>query len=88
MYHPVDLHVGTRLRQRRDMLRVTQTELAGRLGVSFQQVQKYEKGRNRISASRLWELASALGVPVAYFFEGLDLDKPGTAMEPRVLADS
>ncbi len=70
--HPVDLHVGMRLRLRRRELKVTQTELAGHLGISFQQVQKYERGMNRLSASRLYEIAGVLLVGVEYFFEGLE----------------
>ena len=67
----VDRHIGLRLRSRRLALQMTQTELAVALGVTFQQVQKYEKGSNRISASTLKELAGTLKVPLAYFFEGL-----------------
>ncbi|WP_370868358.1 helix-turn-helix domain-containing protein [Phenylobacterium sp.] len=70
--HPVDLHVGQRLRLRRRELKVTQGDLAGRLGISFQQVQKYERGMNRLSASRLYEIACVLKVGVEYFFEGLE----------------
>jgi transcriptional regulator with XRE-family HTH domain len=69
--HPVDIHVGRRLRQRRWALGVTLEEVASRLGVKPQQVQKYETGRNRMSASRLWAVARAVDVPVSYFFEGL-----------------
>ena len=67
----VDRHIGLRLRSRRLALQMTQTDLADALGVTFQQVQKYEKGSNRISASTLKEMAETLKVPVAYFFEGL-----------------
>ncbi|WP_370652045.1 helix-turn-helix domain-containing protein [Phenylobacterium sp.] len=70
--HPVDLHVGMRLRLRRRDLKITQTELAEHLGISFQQVQKYERGMNRLSASRLYEIARVLRVGVDYFFEGLE----------------
>ena len=87
MCHPVDLHVGTRLRQQRRARGLSQTELGGRLGISFQQLQKYETGRNRISASRLWELADVLGVPVTCFFEGLGPEEIGTADHERVLVD-
>ncbi|MCA8889732.1 MAG: helix-turn-helix transcriptional regulator [Parvularculaceae bacterium] len=72
MAHPIDLHVGARLRQRRRLLGMTQQKLAESVRIRFQQIQKYESGANRISASRLWSLASALDVPVAFFFEGLD----------------
>jgi len=71
MAHPVDAHVGQRVRQRRWTIGMTQQQLGEKLGVKFQQVQKYETGINRISASRMWEIALALEVPVAFFFEGL-----------------
>jgi transcriptional regulator with XRE-family HTH domain len=69
--HPVDIHVGQRIRQRRSLLGLSQETVAGGLGVSFQQVQKYERGTNRMSASRLFELANLFSVPVAYFFENI-----------------
>lgn len=75
---PVDIQVGRRVRSRRDLLGITQTELAQALGLTFQQVQKYEKGNNRIGASRLAQIARFLDVPVGYFFaegnlaDGLD----------------
>ncbi len=72
MKHPVDVHVGKRVRHRRWMLGMTQQQLAENVGIKFQQIQKYETGMNRISASRLWDISSALDVPVAYFFEGMD----------------
>lgn len=65
---PIDSHVGNRLRLRRKMLNLSQERLAERLGITFQQVQKYEKGTNRIGASRLYQLARVLEVPVAFFF--------------------
>jgi len=71
MPHQVDLHVGQRLRQRRCLLGMTQQKLADAVGIKFQQIQKYESGANRISASRLWVIAKALEVPVNHFFEGL-----------------
>jgi transcriptional regulator with XRE-family HTH domain len=67
----VDLHIGQRLRMRRKLAGLSQEQLAERLGITFQQVQKYEKGTNRISASRLFAAARLLSVPVSYFFEGL-----------------
>lgn len=70
--HPVDQHVGKRLKNLRVLRGKTQTNVADGLNISFQQVQKYELGRNRISASKLYEIAGILGVPTAYFFEGLD----------------
>jgi len=71
--NPIDVHVGTRVRMRRLMLHLSQTALADALGLTFQQVQKYEKGTNRISASRLQQIASFLQVPVPFFFEGVSL---------------
>ncbi|MCP5075320.1 MAG: helix-turn-helix transcriptional regulator [Rhodobacteraceae bacterium] len=70
MKHPVDIHVGKRVRHRRWMIGVTQQQLGEGVGIKFQQIQKYETGMNRISASRLWDIAEALDVPVSFFFEG------------------
>ena len=70
----VDDHVGSMFRMRRQELGLSQTAVAERLGVTFQQVQKYERGMNRISASRLHDLCEILGVPVEYFFDGLDTE--------------
>ena len=69
--NPVDLHVGARIRLRRRMQGVSQEKLADALGLTFQQVQKYERGANRVSASKLYEIATALQAPVSYFFDGL-----------------
>src|SRR5690348_15322943 len=69
--NPVDLHVGARIRMRRKLLGVSQERLAEQLSLTFQQVQKYERGANRVSASKLYEIARALEAPVSYFFEGL-----------------
>lgn len=69
--NPVDVHVGLRIRRRRRELGMGQEALAGKLGLTFQQVQKYERGANRVSASKLYETARALAVPAAWFFEGL-----------------
>ncbi|WP_458791256.1 helix-turn-helix domain-containing protein [Yoonia sp. MH D7] len=74
MKHPVDVHVGQRIRQRRWMNGTTQQHLAEAVGIKFQQIQKYETGMNRVSASRLWDIAHVLSVPVSFFFEGLDLE--------------
>jgi len=74
MKHPVDVHVGKRIRHRRWVSGTTQQQLADQVGIKFQQIQKYETGMNRVSASRLWDIAAALGVDVAFFFEGLDGD--------------
>lgn len=71
MSHPVDVHVGKRLKQIRTLRRMSQTDVAKRLDLSFQQIQKYEIGSNRIAASRLFELSRILDVPTSYFFEGL-----------------
>jgi transcriptional regulator with XRE-family HTH domain len=68
--NPIDKHVGARVRTRRMMLKMSQTALGQTLGVTFQQVQKYEKGVNRIGAGRLQEIAGILQVPIGYFFEG------------------
>jgi transcriptional regulator with XRE-family HTH domain len=69
--NPVDLHIGQRVRHRRWLLGMTQQQLAQSVGIRFQQIQKYESGANRVSASRLWDLAQALDIPVSFFFEGL-----------------
>ncbi|MCB1334205.1 MAG: helix-turn-helix transcriptional regulator [Roseivivax sp.] len=71
MTHPVDVHVGKRIRQRRWLIGMTQQQLAEHVGIKFQQIQKYETGANRVSASRLWDIADALDVPINFFFEGL-----------------
>ncbi|MEL6452443.1 MAG: helix-turn-helix transcriptional regulator [Pseudomonadota bacterium] len=71
MSHPVDVHVGKRLKQIRTLRRMSQTDVAKQLSLSFQQIQKYEIGSNRIAASRLFELSRILDVPTSYFFEGL-----------------
>ena len=68
---PIDIHVGARLRQHRTLLGMTQTNLGDALGVSFQQMQKYERGTNRISASRLFDLSRVLDVPVEHFFDDM-----------------
>ena len=72
MTHHVDVHVGKRVRHRRWLIGMTQQQLAQQVGIKFQQIQKYETGANRISASRLWDIAEALDVPVSFFFEGLE----------------
>ena len=96
----IDVHVGARLRRRREVMALTQSSLADRLGISFQAVQKYEAGENRVSAATLWRIAEILDVPVGYFFEGLSNEgarsaareeraalrivKPLTALSPEV----
>ena len=72
--NPVDIHVGSRVRLRRMMLGMSQEKLGEQLGITFQQIQKYEKGTNRIGASRLQHISTVLSVPVSFFFE----DAPGT----------
>lgn len=74
--HPVDLYVGQRLRERRILLGISQEGLGHTIGLTFQQIQKYERGTNRISASKLYLLSTVLEVPVAYFFEGLKSPAP------------
>lgn len=77
MANAIDLHVGKRLRRRRRLLGLTQQQLAEAIGIRFQQIQKYECGANRVTASRLYELSVALNVPVNYFYEGLqDIQNP------------
>jgi transcriptional regulator with XRE-family HTH domain len=81
MAHVVDTHVGKRIRQRRWLIAMTQERLADVVGIRFQQIQKYETGANRVSASRLWDIARALDVPVAYFFDEMpqECDSRGAA---------
>jgi len=67
-----DLHVGLKVRKARKAMDMSQTELGNQLGVSFQQIQKYEKGSNRIGSGRLWEISRVLQVPIDYFFDGID----------------
>lgn len=68
--HPVDVHVGKRLRLKRTIMGLSQEAIGKAIGVTFQQIQKYERGINRMGASRLYEFAKSLSVPVSYFFEG------------------
>jgi transcriptional regulator with XRE-family HTH domain len=74
--NPIDKHVGSRVRMRRMMLSMSQEKLGAALGLTFQQVQKYEKGTNRIGASRLQQISQILQVPVAFFFEGAPSSHP------------
>lgn len=87
MKHLVDVHVGTRVRHRRWMVGMTQQQLAEKVNVKFQQIQKYETGMNRVSASRLWEIAEALDVPVDHFFEGLKEEEAEAGRTKDLLAD-
>lgn len=73
--NPIDIHVGSRVRLRRNMLGMSQEKLGESLGITFQQIQKYEKGTNRVGASRLQAISTVLNVPVSFFFE----DAPGVA---------
>jgi transcriptional regulator with XRE-family HTH domain len=82
----IDVHVGKRIRLRRNILHVTQQQLAEMLGLTFQQVQKYEKGLNRVGASRLWDISRVLDVPMNFFFE--DMDELSAARSPRMLSRS
>ncbi|GGE46230.1 transcriptional regulator [Marinicauda pacifica] len=91
MTNEIDHHVGKRLRRRRRLLGLTQSQLADAVGIRFQQVQKYECGANRVSASRLFELAEALDVPVQYFYEGIEGRGPAAvpqedSLEPDILS--
>ena len=84
--NPIDLHVGRRIRARRKEVRVSQERLAEQLGLTFQQVQKYEKGANRVSASKLYEIARALHASIEYFFRGLadPMTQDGAPQGPAV----
>ena len=84
--NPVDVYVGNRIRMRRLMLRISQEKLAQTLGITFQQVQKYEQGYNRVSASRLWDFAKILRVPVTFFFD--DMDEQTASQSPCQLYSS
>ena len=79
----VDHHVGARIRERRTMLGLSQQQLAKMIGVTYQQAHKYERGLNRISAGRLFEIAQVLNVPVSHFFEGLGPAGEAQAVSPR-----
>ncbi len=72
---PVDVHVGGRVRDRRTLIGMSQTELGKHVGLTFQQIQKYERGMNRIAASRLWRFSLVLGRPISWFFEGIGKQK-------------
>jgi transcriptional regulator with XRE-family HTH domain len=87
MKHPVDVHVGKRIRHRRWMNGTTQQQLAESVGIKFQQIQKYETGMNRVSASRLWDIAGVLDVPVSFFFEGLDTEGAGSNASADIPGD-
>lgn len=81
--NPIDIHVGSRIRLRRNMLGFSQEKLGESLGITFQQIQKYEKGTNRVGASRLQAISSILNVPVSFFFE----DAPGSETQAAGFAE-
>ena len=90
MTHPVDVHVGKRIRHRRWLVGMTQQQLAEQVGIKFQQIQKYETGANRVSASRLWDISRALQVSISFFFEGIEdqVEGAGTTEAPTdIMAD-
>ena len=87
MPHHVDIHVGKSVRTRRRQMDMTQKDLADLLGISFQQVQKYERGTNRIGASRLWQISKILDIHVRYFFEGLEAHTQETDDSSKSEAD-
>ncbi len=86
--NPVDIHVGEKLRSRRNLLGMSQEKLADAVGITFQQIQKYERGTNRVSASRLWQFSKVLGVSISYFFENFSDKKTGAALPNYGFADN
>lgn len=85
--NPVDIHVGERLRSRRSLVGFSQEKLAESVGLTFQQIQKYERGTNRVSASRLWQFSKILKVPISYFFEEF-IEKGNDNMPAYGLSDN
>ena len=83
MFHPVDIHVGARLRFKRKLLGLSQAALGETLGLTFQQIQKYENGANRISAIRLYQVASIFDVPISFFFEDMPSEISGPPTDSR-----
>ena len=79
----IDRHVGARIRERRIMLGLSQQQMADMIGVTYQQAHKYERGINRISAGRLYEITRVLNVSITYFFEGLDVNEDDESLNPR-----
>lgn len=79
---PIDIHVGKRIKLRRTLLHISQEQLASDIGVTFQQVQKYESGHNRVSASRLFDISRVLNCPIAYFFEDIGPETTGERSMP------
>ncbi len=86
--NPIDVHVGSRLRLRRTLLGLSQQKVGDALGLTFQQVQKYERGANRIGASRLWDLSGVLDCPVSFFFEEMNSDAAAAAKKMDMPANS
>ena len=87
MAHPVDLHVGKRIRHRRWIVGISQQQLAEKVGIKFQQIQKYESGANRVSASRLWDISETLAVSINFFFEGIEKSKEKLDFEDVIPVD-
>jgi transcriptional regulator with XRE-family HTH domain len=87
--NPVDRHVGLRIRMRRKELGISQERLAESIGLTFQQVQKYERAANRVSASKLWEMSRALSTSTSYFYEGLGdtIEAPGSNLSREAMQD-
>ena len=85
MYHPTDVHIGRKMREKRVALGMSQAALAEKLGITFQQVQKYESGANRIGGSRLWDISQVLREPIGYFYEGLREGQEGGQAEEDTL---
>jgi transcriptional regulator with XRE-family HTH domain len=87
--NPVDRHVGLRIRMRRKELGISQERLAESIGLTFQQVQKYERAANRVSASKLWEMSRALSTNIGYFYEGLGdvIEAPGSNLPRESMQD-
>lgn len=82
--NPIDVHVGFRMKLRRTALGWSQEKLAARLGLTFQQVQKYERGQNRISASRMWDVSKTMKVPINFFFD--EMDHEDALQSPRMFS--
>lgn len=86
--NPIDVHVGRRMRLRRQLLGLSQETLAAMLGLTFQQVQKYERGMNRIGASRLWDISKVLNVPISFFYDDMDSDTANQSPRMFQLTDA
>ena len=83
--NPIDIHVGNRIRMRRNILGWSQEKLGDLLGLTFQQIQKYEKGLNRVSASRLWDFSVVMDTPISFFYD--DMDKMVAKQSPRMFSN-